>query len=314
MTDRGEDLSVEDMKRMISEADILHVFLIAPAVFARIARWAGQRPICLSTVYWMCWERFIVGLMNERGWVNKIRRCLYFLRTACPPIMNYRGASILLPNSAQEGENVRRHFRISPKSRVMPVINAFDTPPFSIEDLPRPAWLPQGDYIVYPGVFASRKNQSRFIVACKGLDIPIVFLGGGVGGSDEYLKRCKQLATAEMIFAGFLPSSSAEYWGVLSHARCACLVSDCETPGIALLEASYAGARPVITRNGGTVSYYGGCAEYCNPCSASSIRNAVRQAWNRGRLCEQDRMAFGVYSWARCADQTIEAYTLALGN
>lgn len=311
VTEDGGDISVETMKRMIAEADVLHVFLIAPAVFARIALWAGRKPICLSTVYWMGWERFVLALMNEQGFGKKIRRCLYFLRTACPFLMNYRGASLLLPNSMQEGVCVRRHFSLSPKSRVLPVVNAFDIPSFSIEDLPRPSWLPQGDYIVYPGVFASRKNQSRFIVACRGLGIPIVFLGG-VGASEEYLEHCKHLATEEMIFAGFLPSSSSEYWAVLSHARCACLVSDCETPGIALLEASYAGARPVVTRNGGTASYYGGCAEYCNPCSVNSIRSAVKQAWNRGRLSEYDRGAFGVYSWCRCADQTLEAYTLAM--
>jgi glycosyltransferase involved in cell wall biosynthesis len=80
---------------------------------------------------------------------------------------------------------------------------------------------------------------------------------------------------------GFIdePTKAALY----SLCRVFCLPSTHEGTGLAALEAGAAGAKVVITRNGGTPDYFLDQAEYVDPGSVSSIRSGVEKAWNAPR-------------------------------
>jgi len=84
--------------------------------------------------------------------------------------------------------------------------------------------------------------------------------------------------------------------------------------GIALLEAAFAGTRPVVSQYGGTQEYYGFCAEYLDPLSLESIVAAVRRGWERGRLTEEESKSFKRFSWNYCAKLTLEGYNLLLSS
>lgn len=303
-------ISETDVSSRISAADVVHQFLLPLKLRSRFVHLTNGKPIVLSPVYWFDWTRVLLAFRNGTSFLGSIKQGWSYFRTSLKSQMDFRDVDIFLPNSYQEGENVSRHFKTKKSARYIPVVNGFDVPNFDLSKLERPSDVPSDDYVVYPGVFSPRKNQLSFIKAIRDLPYHVVFVGGCA--NEAYLKKCKRVANDRMHFLGFLDSKSQHYWSVLSHARCACLASDCETPGIALLEASYAGARPIITAHGGTISYYQGCAEYCDPLSTISIRECVRRAWARGRLNCSDRESFAVFSWKRCALQTIEVYEMTV--
>ena len=75
-----------------------------------------------------------------------------------------------------------------------------------------------------------------------------------------------------------------------------------------MLEAALAGARPIITINGGTQEYFGLSGVYLNPLSEDSVRKAVYDGWQRGRLSESESNSFRKFSWEWCAELTAKAY------
>lgn len=303
-------ITIEEFTVLVEKSDLVHLFLIPKALYGKIRGQLKDIPVVMSPIYWFDWARVVVGLKNAYGIANKVKRTFVFLRNSLKWWMDFREVNAILPNSPAEAVNVLGHFRLSNDAIATPVVNAFVPPEWDLESLPRPKCLPECEYIVYPGVFAERKNQLQFIKAVRELPIHVVFMGGVI--DKMFYNMCLKAANERMHFVGYIPSASKEYWAILFNARCACLASDCETPGIALLEAGYSGARPVVTEHGGTVSYYGCTAEYLEPTSAQSIKKAVWRAWERGRLSNVDRLSFGVYTWNRCVEQTIEAYRYVL--
>lgn len=273
----------------------------------------SRHPVVLSTIFWHDRTRLQVAWNNADNIVNKTRSAASAYRAGMKRFLDYRkGCDVLLPNSWAEGDNAREHFRLASHVLVKPIPNAIELPSFNIDELSKPKCIPFDEYIVCPAAFASRKNQIGLIKAMQDCDVPIVFMGNPLASARKYWLECKRLATSRMIFIEHQNSTESVYWAVLRHSRCACLASDCETPGIALLEAAVAGARPVVTQHGGTPEYYGFCAEYLDPTSAESIRSAVLRGWARGQLSKDERQSFLRFTWKWAAALTVEAYRDAI--
>ncbi len=310
--ENGKPLDRNGLRALARENDIVHLM---PAGRRLAGLWRELRcgvPVAASTVFWSGWERLGVTRLSVPFGAARLRKMATYLRMMIPALQDYRGIDLFLPNTKAEGKRVLACFRHDKGAVCAPVPNAFIPPPFPLDRLPRPTFVPKEDYLVVPGIFALRKNQLALIRSLKQfqIDIPVVFLGGVFDHPLDraFYARCKGEATPDMTFVGFLSNASEEYWGVMRHARCACLASDCETPGIALLEAAYAGARPVITRFGGAEEYFGTDGEYFHPCRAPEIAAAVQKAWSRGRLSPAESACYRLFSWERCAELTLQAY------
>lgn len=308
-------LDEEAMKRIVEGADVIHLLPVNP-ILCKFFRHLPKKPTLGSSIFWGGWERAYLAWKNGPDLRSKIHDGLRSLKPMFGYGMDYRGIDVFLPNSQAEGECVLKYFKTDVGASYEAIPNGFVAPNREkLEGLKHPPNVPVEDYIVVPGIFARRKNQLSLIKALKNSPYPVVFVGGRAGGGhSEYLDRCQVAANNHMHFLGFVPSTSDEYWAILKYARCACLASDCETPGIAMIEAAYAGARPVITKHGGTCEYYGFDAEYLDPCSETSIRKAIDRAWNRGRLTVSVSMAYARYSWEYCAEVTLQAYRTAMGD
>lgn len=314
-----EDGSVLDevqVQRLIESHDVTHLIYCSRPVAAYWRRFRPHRPTVGSTVFWSGWERVRIAHQNMKPGFGRLHSELSSIRQMFPFANDFRGIDIFLPNSQAEVEKIKSSYRASRGSFCVPVPNGFCAPSFSVSELSRSPLAPKGAYIVVPAVFAPRKNQLGLIQALADVDIQIVFMGAPLVSSEArwIYEKCKIRANARMHFIGYVSSESTEYWRLLAHAQCACLSSDCETPGIAMIEAAYAGARPVITRFGGTMEYFGFDAEYFTPYDGRQIREAVVRALSRGRLSESRATSYLQYSWDYCAMQTIEAYRLALGG
>lgn len=306
------ELTQEAFQSIYREADVVHLLPCSRPVVSFVRAQKIKKPIVASPIFWAGWTRVFLAWCNRTsvkvGFKNALRYFLQMIKSH----MDFRGIDVFLPNTWAEGACVRKHFKMNEDALCVPVSNGFRLPNFDCENLERPANVPKEDYLVVPGVFSPRKNQLALIRALRQTNIPIVFMGG-LDFNSAYVSRCQKQATKNMHFIGYVPSASREYWAVLKHARAAVLASDCETPGIALLEAAAAGVRPIVTKYGGTMEYYGFDAEYLNPMCEKSIREAVLRGWTRGRLTENEAQQFQAFSWERCVDLTIQAYQFANG-
>lgn len=316
--ENARPLDLEDLRELARSNDIVHLM---PASRRISELWRNLEcgvPVAGSTVFWSGWERLgVTRLSAPFGWA-RCRRMITYLRMMVPALQDFHGIDLFLPNTKAEGNRVLSCFRHDKDALCVPVPNAFIPPSFPLDGLPRPPFVPDGDYLVVPGIFALRKNQLTLIRAMKqhGIEIPVIFLGGEFNHPLDraFHARCKKEATPNMQFVDFLPNTSEDYWSVLRYARCACLPSDCETPGIALLEAAFAGARPVLTRFGGADEYFGADGEYFHPCRPADIADALERAWRRGRLTPDESQKYLSFSWRFCAETTVEAYTRVISR
>ena len=311
----GEDdveLSERQLNILIDSCDAVHLLPVTIPL-CRFWRRLHKKPVLGSSIFWGGLERVCIAWRTYQGVASKLKAAVKEFRNMLPFYMNYHGVDVFLPNSEAEGRCVMRCFGKDKNATYKAIPNGFALPAFDVWSLSRHEKVPCEDYIVVPGVFARRKNQIGLIRALKKYkrDYKVVFMGGVF--DENYYNECRSAATDDMVFLGYMSSTNREYWQVLRHARIACLTSDCETPGIAMIEASYAGVRPVITKFGGTVEYYGEYGEYLNPCSSKSIIGAIDQGWRRGRLEKMEAETFAEFTWKLVADKTKEAYQFAIG-
>ena len=301
----GDGRELGQWEEIFSDRDIVHAIPPIPWKFIRGQSRLKAKLVC-STVFWRSYAytkviqkvdgELTVGMLKDYA-----RTVLAWL--GLPSYTSYYGYDLLLPNSEDEIRNFKRYCLLKTDAKIVAIPNAIDCIPDYVRELSRPEFLPKDDYILVPGVFAARKNQLSFIRAMYGSSYPIVFIGTGA-----LLERCKSEASCDMRFLGHIQHGTPEFYGVMKYARVVCLPSNCETPGIAALEAAALGARPVVPYEGGTSQYFCWDAEYLNPLSIQSIRTSVEKAWRRGRLSdvEADRYARG--TWSICAKATLAAY------
>ncbi len=307
----GSELSHAHVAMISKEYDVVHL-IHCSRWLAEVWRAFPKMPTVGSTIYWGGWERVQLAFKTHPFSWEGAKAALNYIRAMMSCYLDLRGVDVLLPNSHAEASNLRKYARLSKGAVVFPVNNGFLPPSFSLSGLARYDLLPNGEYIVVPGIFVSRKNQLGLIKALRNSPYEIVFVGG-YNKEDWYFHECKKYATDKMRFVGYVQHDSQEYWSILYHARCAVLASDCETPGIAMIEAAYAGARPIITKFGGTVEYYGFDAEYFDPRSKKEIYEAVERGWKRGRLQAEQAVSYSRFTWQYCASLTRQAYETALG-
>ena len=148
-----------------------------------------------------------------------------------------------------------------------------------------------------------RKNVLRLIKALEYINVPSVIIGRIE--ENAYGRECLALArkNPRLMIIESLPNDSA----LLASAYAACdvfvLPSLYETPGIAALEAALAGAKIVITRNGGTEEYFGSDAEYVDPSSVELIHHGITTALNKPKSDTLRNRIRSTYLWPSVAEQ-----------
>lgn len=294
-----------DWNDVMGAMDVIHT--IPPIPIDNIRRQSKVKAaLVTSTVFWSSPTYWKVVLRNGVKLDLNILKALVreiAVKFKIKLLNAKNGYDLLLANSEDEIRCVTKYCKLKTGAKLFAVPNAIDPIPEWVADLPRSEELPNVDYILVPGLFAARKNQKTLIRALQAFEHPVVFMGRG-----PLLEECKAMASSNMIFLGHIEHQSREFYSAMKYARVVCLSSNCETPGIAGLEAAAMGARPVVPYEGGTSQYYAWDAEYIDPLSPMSMRDAIERAWERGKLTlsESDRYRQG--TWELCARRTLEAY------
>ncbi len=307
-----------------SGTDIVHVF--NPSQMSttplRAARAAGI-PVIVSTIHWDMREYYrAMFAVNRKFFSIKPPQYLRHYTVAqlkallynCvwnPRILRklrevFRFADVLLPNSQAEATLLMKDFSV-PEDRIMTVVNGFDTSMAS--DTAAGQFKREhhhDDFVLCAGRIEYRKNQLALIEALMDEPYPLVFIGRPF--DPGYTALCKALAArrGKTIFIDHM--DQRRLYLAYRDARVHALVSWYETPGLASLEAGAVGTNLVVTRGGCTEEYFGPDAAYCTPDDPQSIRDAVRQAWDKPKSDALSKRIARSYTWDEAGRQTLAAY------
>lgn len=216
-------------------------------------------------------------------------------------------ADVILPNTKVEGKLIADGFNIQ-SDKIFVVPNGVEERFYHADGTLFRSKYGLGKFILNVGhTGPGRKNVLRLIRAVNKIGIPAVILGRIENNS--YGRICLEEAKrGRVLIVEALPNDS----DLLASAYAACdtfvLPSLFETPGIAALEAALAGAKIVITQNGGTQEYFGSYAGYVDPLSVSSISTGIEKALaaqKNNLLREQIKKEF---LWEHVAKKTLTVY------
>lgn len=219
------------------------------------------------------------------------------------------------PQTYEQARQLQVAFRL-PKDRITVVPHGVD-PKFG-EARPDHFVARYGvtDFVLCVARFEPRKNQIGLIRALRGTRIPIVFIGRpDTVLHRAYYEECIRNADRSTIFIDDLEHESPLLASAYAAARAVVLPSDLEFPGLAGLEGGLAGANVAVTRVGGTVEYFGQHANYLEPRSIDSIRQAVTAAYHapRPNRALQSHIVQH-YLWPTVIQRNIDGYTRILGT
>jgi glycosyltransferase involved in cell wall biosynthesis len=217
-------------------------------------------------------------------------------------------SSGVLPNTEAETLLIKKGFKIQ-KKKIHTIPNGVE-PRFSKAD-PSLFINKYGikEFILNVGHIGSlRKNILNLVKALTKINHPAVIIGKI--HQNSYSNRILKEASTNkniLIIEGIEHDSK-----LLESAYAACdvftLPSYFETPGIAALEAALAGAKIVITPNGGTKEYFKDDAIYVNHASINSIRRGIEQALNQKKNNKLKDRILEEYNWQKITEKTVSAY------
>lgn len=254
----------------------------------------------------------VVRTLGIAGYLA-VKEVAYALRsTSLPPLSAVvawlgrvrwvlRGASAVLPNSEAERVELERDVGLA-LERTRVVFNATDLP----RDRERGERTP---LVVCVGRIEPLKNQVRVLEAFASSpelrDHELLFLGAVNPAHRRYADTLFRAMTGTRSrWKGPVPRD--DVLATMARAEIGVLASFFETTGLVGLEALAAGAKVVVTNRGYTRDYFESYAEYCDPYSTASIRDALVRAHHND--VDPPRGFLERYTWAAAAQRTAVAY------
>jgi len=158
------------------------------------------------------------------------------------------------------------------------------------------------DYLLCVGRFEENKGQARLLEAIKGLDFPVVLIGGpGHDGDMTYRERCKAMAGGNVTILDPVPY--LEMPAVYRGAKTVACVSIHESYALSLLEGQAAGCDLVVSTGSLAWENWKDMGSVCDPADPASIRTAVMKEMGRERTPKPVP-----HTWDQVAAQLIELY------
>ena len=217
-------------------------------------------------------------------------------------------ADLILPNSYAEVRNIQEHFDVD-ESKFRVIVNGVSSVFFETVDgmYFRERFRLYDPFVLCMGNIEPRKNQLSLIQATEKMGIKLVLIGEI--RDIEYAKRCKQVASDNVLFLPKLDHGSILQRSAYSACNLFVLPSTLETPGLAALEAAVSGAKVAITSIGSAKDYFGEYATYLNPYDIQSIREACYLALEKPKEVKLADMIKTKFSWQVAALQLERAYS-----
>jgi glycosyltransferase involved in cell wall biosynthesis len=220
-------------------------------------------------------------------------------------------ADSIIAQTDLEADFISRNYRIQGEKIIVipngvnPIVsdNKISTLIFKYLNIDKP-------YILQVGRFDSNKNQLSIIRALKNSDIPVVFIGGSFAGEPDYYEKCKQEATENMFFLGWVENSDPLLASAYLNAQVVVLPSFKEIFGNSLIEGGAAGANLVATRELPIDQW--GISEYCmkiNPNNVLNVKENLLKSYSTQKKTGVKDFFCNKFSWDKVAEKHIDLYT-----
>lgn len=321
--------AVDALHDRLPEVDVFHFFGTVEEFLPAMERVASAGlPSVVSTIAWYDLSAYWHESDRLVGRLGAASR--FLARAAFPELPSwrkrlYRTASLLLPNSEAEAEQLRRYFRIeSEKIQVVP--NGVD-PRFGVlpseESVKHSSALECLHTLLGPdlakavlcvGRIEPRKNQLALLRAWRDPEHPLVFIGEPPPEHEGYYQKCCRNAPGKVLFVGPVDHDDPALVQIYAEVACLVLPSRFETPGLVALEAALTGTPLVLTERGCTREYFGDLAEYVSPDDTVGIREAIVRAIARGRHSELIERVLSHFTWDKAAKVTLALYESAVSG
>ena len=166
-----------------------------------------------------------------------------------------------------------------------------------------------GGFVLSVANIDELKNTHTLVSACKHLNLKLVTIG--------HIKNQEYFNSFVHDYEGYIHLGPFENEEMLKSAYSAysaysifALVSYCETPGIAALEAAAQGKKIVITQEGCASEYFSDYAKYVNPHELNSVIDGLRLGLSESRLSGLSEMIVAEYKWDKTAEEIINEYSI----
>jgi len=223
-------------------------------------------------------------------------------------------ANAILPNTYKEAQLLEDGFNI-PKNKITIITNGVDERFYYADKSAFVEKYGIDNFILNVGhIGPERKNVLRLIRALEDIDASAVIIGRIENNANgraclEEAKRNPRLLVLDSI-----PNDSELLASAYAASDVFVLPSLFETPGIATLEAALAGAKIVITKNGGTEEYFGDYAEYVDPTSIEDIKRCIMAAQKKTKTNELRHHIKNEFLWDTVARKTLKVYEQVLSR
>ncbi|AJE03395.1 glycosyltransferase family 4 protein [Geobacter pickeringii] len=206
-----------------------------------------------------------------------------------------------------------------PESKVAVVHHGFN--PTSGGDLPAPTTvMPDRPFLLYVGDRKKHKNFEGLLRAYAtspwlSKEFALVCFGGGAFDVDELLALKKYGGReGSVVYAG---CSDLILFALYRQATAYVCPSKYEGFGIPLLEAMYSGCPVACSNTGSLPEVAGDAALYFDPYDPESIREVLEylalSESKRAELTLHGRRRAALFSWDKCATETMALYRRTLG-
>lgn len=208
--------------------------------------------------------------------------------------------SMLLPNSQQEYEQLKKIYQTEKRYRNVP--NGIDEFIFQPgNDIEKDDQL-----VICAARIEGLKNQFNLVKALNGTGFKLLLIGDAAPNQQHYFQQCLRIAGKNITYIGRLKQEELKKY--YQQAKVHVLPSWFETCGLSSLEAGAMGCNIVVADKGFTRDYFGDHAFYCDPGDTESILKAVTEAAQQPPKKELQAKVLEQYTWRLAALQTLEAY------
>lgn len=281
-------------KPNIDQYDVIHLFSVQSGVrhLQILAQQHGIK-VVNSPIMWI-----------QRGAGNYDMQNLYSIMA---------NSDLVLPNSNAE-KNCFLDFYDLPDEKYHVAYNGVDPSvltPASPDVFSEKFNIEKNSYLLCVANIEPRKNQYRLIEAANQLNLPLVLMGHV--RDRNYFEECKTIMRDNCHYVGPLEHGSELFRSAFAGCKMHVLAGLLETPGLSSMEAATLGASIVSTQVGSAFEYFGDLIQYCDPCSADSVAQAISRTMEVGvdtkKLSEHMLQKF---TWQQTAQQTLKAYEAVL--
>lgn len=293
----------------IEEYDVYHVFLATMDSYStvKLAKQKGLKVVVSATMSLRRWLPIFYGRI-----VSKIFRQL----TPNAIVKKiYDMADAIICETENEKNFISKAYNID-SNKLYVIANGINSKRNdATEQYFREKTDIQGKFVLQVGRFDANKNQMSMIEAVRGTDIQLVFIGGPDSTSERYYEKCKELASENVHFLGWIDHEDVLLYSAYAAAHVVVVPSHHETFGFALFEGGIYGCNLVVTDVLPVDSW--GIDDYCFTVKSkdvSDIRKKVQMAYNAEKNDKISKIIEKNFSWKSVVDQHIELYERLLNK